>query len=473
MKRHHELDLDGSWSFRLDPDALGEHYPEQLDIPWSFDARWMNRDHAEGEWQTITVPSCWQQHGHRYNGAAWYRKHIHNDLPADNNKRVWLSFEGVDYLADVWFNERYLGSHEGYFSSFEYEITPFVSPEDNLLAVRVESPNDISAKEAQPGQLKKYIKGALQRWDVNNPEVNPGGIWNHVRLYTTGPGKIQDLVIQTSIHELPPPHDITKPVEATLVLNVSISAAAGFNPTNLGRLTARLRRRDHENYECETSIPVKLLPGISSWPVLINLNQASLWYTWDLGTPHLYELVVCLEIDGAVSDRVFQTFGIRQIERGNGWETYLNGVRFYQRGANYLSDQFLSNMDRARYEQDIALLREANLNTVHPFAVVEKQVFYDLCDEAGILVYQDFPMWLTMDNGSDLVRRAEGQLKELIAQFHHHPSIAIWNFGSQPSVANFEKLGAFLTQTARQLDPSRIAHQANSMIDRHGRSSTR
>ena len=63
-------------------------------------------------------------------------------------------------------------------------------------------------------------------------------------------------------------------------------------------------------------------------------------------------------------------------------------------------------MTPERYKKDVELLREANLNTVHPFCVVEKQEFYDQCDRAGILVYQDFPMWLMMSNTSDLVRRS-------------------------------------------------------------------
>jgi beta-mannosidase len=121
-------------------------------------------------------------------------------------------------------------------------------------------------------------------------------------------------------------------------------------------------------------------------------------------------------------------------------------------------------MTPERYRQDAALLREANLNTVHPFAVVEKQAFYDECDRAGLLVYQDFPMWLTMQNSGDLARRATAQLRELIEQFGHHPSIGIWNFGSQPSPANFKKLGSALLETARALDPGRILHQANAYV---------
>ncbi len=139
-------------------------------------------------------------------------------------------------------------------------------------------------------------------------------------------------------------------------------------------------------------------------------------------------------------------------------------MRFFQRGANYLSDQFLSLMDRERYAKDINLLKEANLNTVHTFCVVEKQVFYDLCDAAGLLVYQDFPIWLMADNSSDLVRRAIGQAQELIDQFGNHPSIGIWNYGSQPSPANFEKLCSALALYARRNDPGRIVNQANAIF---------
>jgi beta-mannosidase len=122
-------------------------------------------------------------------------------------------------------------------------------------------------------------------------------------------------------------------------------------------------------------------------------------------------------------------------------------------------------MTTERYAVDVDLLKQANLNTVHPFCVVEKQAFYDQCDQAGVLVYQDFPMWLMMNNSSDLVRRASAQMRDLILQFGHHPCIGIWNCGSQPSVANFEKLGAALAHTARELDPTRIVHQANALVD--------
>ena len=469
INRPNELDLGGKWFFRLDHDDLGEHFPERLDIPWVYDARWMNLDHDIREWSPIRVPACWQEEGYAYNGVAWYRTTLPAETAARSDRRYWLCFSGVDYFSDVWVNEHYLGSHEGYFSSFQYEITPYLSSEPNLLVVRVDSPNDILSKERQYGQLKSLLKGALQRWDVNNPEVNPGGIWNNVTLYSTGSGAIQAVDLQTMIHQLPDAQSPLSGVPVSVLLQVSLTGFPLPDISTEASLRVRLRQKDQSDAVAEATVPLPLLPGPSVWPVAIDLDRAELWYTWDLGEQHLYEAEITLNVNGEVSDQVYRTFGFRKIEQRQGWELYLNGLPFYQRGANYLSDQFLSSMDMARYQRDIELLREANLNTVHPFAVIEKQVFYDLCDRAGLLVYQDFPMWLTMDNTSDLVRRAGQQLRELIAQFSHHPCIGVWNFGSQPSVANFQKLGAHLTQLAKELDPSRVAHQANAMIDRHGR----
>ena len=459
-----EVSLSGIWRFRCDPDELGEHFPQQLDVPWRFDSRWMDFLHNDTEWEKIRVPSCWQEEGYGYNGAAWYRNRFVSPASSRGNERMWLRFDGVDYYADVWLNERYLGSHEGYFSAFQFETTPYLKPEPNLLVVRVDSPNDIRAKERQRGQLKSLIKGALQRWDANNPEVNPGGIWGDVKVITTGPGAILSTTAVTSIPRLPGMSNLGEQVPATAVVSTRVAAFEPAFRHSTVWLGVRLRPVNFEGPTVETRNRIQPLPQPCVWTATIDVEEARLWYTWDLGTPNLYEVEVWLEVDGEISDAIQQTFGFRQIERGIGWETYLNGVRLFQRGANYLSDQLLSTMSEDRYEADLQLFREANLNTLHAFAVVEKHSLYDMCDRLGILVYQDFPAWLAMDNSSDLVRRATLQLEELVTQFGHHPCIGVWNFGSQPSVANFRKLASALAARAKELDPSRIVNQANAIF---------
>lgn len=466
MNHRNETKLNGNWRFRVDPDKLGEHFKEQLDACFRFDARWMDGVYDDSEWVEMKVPANWQTENLNYNGVAWYRRRF--PMQKGENSRIFLRFDGVDYFSDVWLNDHYLGSHEGYFSAFQYEVTPYLRQGENLLAVRVDAPNDLCSKERQTWQFKNQVKGALQRWDMNDPDVNPGGIWNDVKFIETGPGAISRIKIHGKILSMLDQYTLDQPVQAHASIEVIV---AGFSPTTLdsqAQLRVRITPVNLEGDVSEASLPIDALEDEANWIVTLEIDEAHLWNTWDLGSPCLYDVSVALEVNGSISDEVHQNYGFRRIRRGEGWETILNGVRIFQRGANYLSDQLLSRMTPERYVKDIELLKEANLNTVHPFALVERQEFYDQCDLHGIMAYQDFPIWLEASNSGDLVRRSLSQLRELVEQYGHHPSICIWNFGSQPSVANFTKLCSALTKAARELDPTRISNQANALIDPTG-----
>ena len=456
------IDLGGMWRLRLDPRDFGEHFSDELNVTHTYDARWMSMDYDDSKWDQIQVPACWQTKGFDYNGIAWYRTSFSIPNKIDQSKRVWLQFDGVDYFADVWLNGRYLGSHEGFFGGFGFDITSYLQKE-NQLTVRVDSPRDMPGEENEIGQLKTIFKGALERWDVNDSEVSPGGIWNDVKLIVTGPIRIERMKIQAHPLSLPPMGAPDTPVEALLTVEAALSLGSNHNPTETP-LTFSITPAGETIPVFQKTETMMLLPGQQTSRFEFTLSEVYLWWTWDLGQPNLYKLNLTVGDPDSPHDQIGQTFGVRKIERRDGWETYLNNVRFFQRGANYLSDQFLSLMTPERYATDINLLKEANLNTVHPFCVVEKQEFYDQCDAAGLLVYQDFPIWLMASNTSDFVRRAMAQAKEMIDQFGHHPSIGIWTYGSQPSRANFEKLCSALVTMAQQEDPTRIIHQANALF---------
>jgi beta-mannosidase len=458
------IDLNGEWKFRLDPNDLGEKFADQLNWTHKYDARWMGDDYDDSQWDKISVPSCWQTEGHDYNGVAWYRRIF--PLPVESEhpeQQVLLRFEGVDYYADVWLNGHYLGSHEGYFGSFDFPVTPYLR-DKNILCVRVDSPREFRGEEHEVGQLKNTFKGALERWDVNNPEVSPGGIWNDVKLISTGQTRIESL--RATGHPLTFP-SLGEPdtlVEALVAVEIDLTSVSKHLPLT-AKLEVEVSPVNHKSPSVSMTYEVELVPGPQTMNFKLRMPEAKLWWTWDLGQPNLYNIHIKVNTLNEMSDEVETIFGIRQIERRNGWETFLNGVRFFQRGANYLSDQFLSLMSQKRYVEDVKLLKNANLNTVHPFCVIEKQTFYDACDKAGILVYQDFLIWLMGSNESDFVRRGITQLDELIKQFGNHPSIGIWTFGSQPSQANFEKLCSALSHFARWADPTRIINQANGAIE--------
>ena len=166
------------------------------------------------------------------------------------------------------------------------------------------------------------------------------------------------------------------------------------------------------------------------------------------------------EVLDETSDRI----GLRHLRKVPGtWESYINGKRFFGRGPNYLSEQYQSNMIREKYANHVRLMREANMNMVRVYIVVEKEEFYDECDEQGVLVLQDFPMAGRMSNTGDLVRRAVVQARDMVNQLYNHPSIVTWCWGAQPGIKNFEKLGSALAQASVEEDPFRFLQQGSGV----------
>jgi beta-mannosidase len=452
MQHLRAVSLAGPWRFRTDPDGLGDL--TEAEVVHTADDRYGFHlpAHDDSAWQTIPVPGNWQQFGHDYNGVAWYRtRFVRPEMPVDGIAR--LRFAGVDYYADVWLNGFYLGAHEGYFAPFLFDCTPWLE-EENLLVVRVESPNDVRVRHRREHEEKTLIKGALQDWDVNNLDVNPGGIWSDVTLLLSGPQYIESVRADADLAA----HAASGRASIALRLTLVNTLPAGLD----ARVRLTLAPATFTGQTIEEEGRIRLLSGPNTHTLWLQVPDARLWWTWDQGRPDLYELTVSVGTDDIPSDSVTDRIGLRTVERrGEGWATYLNGHRLFWRGANYLSDQLLGAMTPERYARDVRLLREANMNVVRPFCVVEHPDFYAACDAAGILVYQDFPMQWRMSNSSDLVRRATRQAEEMIALLANRPSVFLYCYGSEPGEANFKKLGMALAATSRAADPTRITHQAN------------
>jgi len=444
--------LNGRCKYKLDPTNLGEKYPEDLIRTYKRECRYMSPDYDDRDWDEIKVPSCWQTQGYNYNGIAWYRRRF--TLATSQADKVYrLKFKGVDYFADVWINGFYLGSHEGFFNKFEYDITERIKGGENLLVVRVESPNDVNIFDEEDHERKTLIKGALQDWDVNNLSANPGGIYNEVLVEVSNFIYIKNIRIDSLLNN--------KGDQAKVCLR--ITAVNHFLEYKDCEVKIKIRPKNFDAEKIYITSDAILRPGESEKEIFVTIVDPKLWWTWDLGEPNLYQAGVEIWVDGKFYDSISTTFGIRTIERKDGsWETYLNGKRIFFRGTNYLSDQFLSNMNMEKYKRDIQLVKEANMNTIRSFCIVEKEEFYQCCDEAGIMVYQDFPMQWRMSNSSDLVRRAVLQVKDMVNQLYNHPSVVIWCLGSEPGKKNFEKLGMVLASEVKNLDKSRIIQQANA-----------
>lgn len=450
MRRHRKaISLNGRWKFKTDADGQGDfEEPNATTESWQRTVRFFDPEYDDSGWDEITVPACWQAEGYRYNGIAWYRTRFDHQ-PDERNNVARLSFSGVDYFADVWLNGYYLGSHEGFFNHFALDASKWIRQGKNLLVVKVEAPDP-------PGSNRVLIKGALKgrSWDCNDPEVDPGGIYNDVRLLLSRDVYVDrikatahvDLEKMTGrVHcksRICNATDIVKTVDLRIVIS----------PDNFSGKTSSV------------TISHLIVPGMSEIDSWIDVEDPKLWWPWDMGEQNLYRISVAVKEGPQVLDEIADRIGLRDLRKKEGtWESYINGKRIFGRGPNYLSDQLQSNMTREKYDVDVQLMKDANMNMVRVYIVVEKEEFYDACDEKGVLVYQDFPVAGRMSNTGDLIRRAVPQARDMVNQLYNHPSIVIWCWGAQPGIKNFEKLGMALARTSKEEDPYRFIQQGSSV----------
>lgn len=159
-----------------------------------------------------------------------------------------------------------------------------------------------------------------------------------------------------------------------------------------------------------------------------------------------------------------------------------DGKPFFVRGTNYIPSQYLSQMTRADFERDLKLMKDAHLNAVRVHAHVLPDVFYELCDELDLMVWQDFPLQWGYVDTPEFHAEALRQLEEMIRQLGHHPSIALWcvhNESPWDAVWMAEKYGVTydphhnrdldrkLAARAREIDPERYAHENSGSGDAH------
>lgn len=367
----------------------------------------------EKDMENIGVPSHYQTHPkfQYYPEEVVYRRKFLLDKK-EQGKTVLLRFEGVFYSCNVFLNEKYLGEHRGYFAPFEFDITDIVDFDDeNLLVMAVSCP------EEKVVYQKKMITGVFSRWDCKPPHIQPGGIWQEVNLAIGEEVyfkncSLETLSLDNNSAKINLILQFTSKVEKNISLNYKII------PYNF----------EGESLRDGLSVAVNL--GENTVKKEIEIKEPHLWWTYDVGFPHLYQIEVEMLDEEKILDTFTFTTGIRMVQMKN-WHVYLNGKRVFLRGTNYApADIRLSEATRELYENDLKLIKEANINSLRIHAHIEKKCFYEMLDEAGIFAWQDFPLqWYYVKEIKD---EAISQIKEMVNILRHHPSIGIWCCHNEP-----------------------------------------
>lgn len=433
------MHLDGLWRYLVDEDA-------------AFD---VDNLPSSDHWKAMQIPNNWQLAGlENYNGVVWFRRRF--SFSPNAGKRVWLRFLGVDYFAQAWLNARCLGAHEGYFQPFEFDITEAVQPGENELVVRVDSPKETPGKE-WPSK-KHLIKGVFNHhdcrpgsWDPDQgQDGNTGGIWNNVLIYETGNIRIESMKIVSLLLD-----------DGTAVLTFDVGAENYGKGAEIVEASFKIQPDNFMGELLTRKWEEVLPPGRTEIHRVVQIKNPSLWWTWEHGEQNLYRAELRLSQDQQLQDERSERFGIREVtvDKEHGWK--LNGKPFFPRGTNVIPAQWLAEYDEAKIAKDIALLREANVNAVRVHAHVTRSEFYEACDEAGILMWQDFPLQWSYEESEEFYNNAARQLREMIALLYNHPSIGVWCCHNEPST-NTGTLDNFLYQVAKEADGSRyVEHHSD------------
>lgn len=363
----------------------------------------------------------------------WVYKKFFRAEEAWKGKKIRLHYEGIDYAAEFYLNGKYLGSHEGMFMPVEFDVTEHILfDEENIVSVVID---EAPREQPQVGYSSRVTttKARVNYWWDFATRLVPLGIWDEVYLLVTEHTHIADVKTSTDIAD-----DYLK---ADTGHKIAVCSPEEQN------VTVKVRLSDEHAVIQESVQEYRLRPGHNLVEVGFTVNQPQLWWPNGYGSQPLYTLEVMLLKGNEVLDRNTSNFGIRKIERetNDGFDdapSYVikvNGERIFIKGWNWVPiDLMYGRKKEERYKQLLTLARDAHVNLLRVWGggLIEKKIFYDICDRYGILVWQEFNQSSSgIENKPNedpvYIARLEEYAKEVVLKRSQHASLAIWCGGNE------------------------------------------
>jgi beta-mannosidase len=360
--------------------------------------------------------------------------------------RLELVFEGLDTYADVDLNGRRLLSADNMFRTYRIDVKEWVRPSGNRLRVRFRSPirEGLARLEQHgyglPATNDDSVTGGLgdrkvsaftrkapyhYGWDWG-PRFVTSGIWRTVALEGWSDCRIADLFIR---------QDEVSARRANVTAIVQIDS--DFDGVASLTLTTEDLRWDAE---------LDLHAGRNVIEVPCVIAEPRLWWCRGMGEQPLYHFQATLSREGVIADVRRVRTGLRQIRlvrqpdaHGTTFYFELNGVPVFAKGANHIpGDSFLAEMTESRYRHEIASAVEANFNMLRVWGggIYEHDAFYDLCDEYGIMVWQDFMFACSMYPGDEsFLESVRLEAEDNLQRLRNHPCIVLWCGNNEIDIA--------------------------------------
>ena len=429
--------------------AQAERKSVSLNNGWEFRQRIGRVDAVQGQWHPVAVPGVVHTDLLRnklipdpffrsnesalqwIENADWeYRSTFQATPEALKHSHVDLVFEGLDGPAEVYLNDKLILTADNMFREWRVEVKSQLKAGANQLLVVFPSPI-IEARKIAAGDFwrqqtqtpeKSYLRKAAYEygWDWG-PRFVLSGIWRPVKLDVWDDAKISNL----HIRQLDINSEIAHTVAETEITSAQKSAATVTVDYEYGGKKA------------STSRDVELNPGVNHIDLPIDIAHPDLWYPNGYGRQAVYAFHTQLKTGGRVQDDQTVRTGLRSIvlrrdldQWGRSFEFVVNGIPVFAKGADVIPfDSFPTRVTTVQYRRVLESAKAANMNMIRHWGggYYETDEFYALCDELGIMIWQDFMFgneWQpgTYDFKQNVAKEAEYQIKRL----RDHPSIVVW-----------------------------------------------
>ncbi|GIO28866.1 MULTISPECIES: glycoside hydrolase family 2 protein [Paenibacillus] len=388
--RENWTNLNGAWNFRFDDADVGEQEKWQegfqsdlkINVPFTYETK------ASGIGRE-------EHHSH-----VWYHRPL--EVPREYaGKRVLLHFQAVDYVAKVWINGTYVGCHQGGYSAFTFDITPYISVgATNQLTVKVEDTMDATQPRGK------------QRWVENNFEcfyVQTTGIWQTVWLEVVEPVHLDAV-------------KITPDVDARAVrFEYQVDGSLAGKEIRLETIIS-LKGKQMKKASLVIDRPWLQLDV----DLVHEANGPWKQYLWSPERPNLYDVEFILYQGEEKIDHVYSYFGMRKISIEKD-KVLLNNVPIYQRlvlDQGYWPESHLTPPSEEAILEDIDKIMQMGYNGVRKHMKVEDSRFLYWCDVKGLLVWSE--MAATFEFNDNAIQRFTSEWMEVVRQQYNHPSIITW-----------------------------------------------
>ena len=371
--------------------------------------------------------------GNYYRGITWYRKHL--SMKKNKNKKYFLKFNASNLVTTVYFNGQLLGTHEGGYTSFVYDITDYLVGGENVIAVKV---NNGSSLQIAPLSADYTFYNGIYR-DVEIMELN------NIHFDKEHYGSDGILFKQnTNATDLSTTLTVLSRVKSDVKKNISLN----------------INIKDASNTSIYSqSYDVSLSKGLNEISKDVQLTNITLWN--GKINPYLYTVDVNLVDGEEVCDSYSHKYGFRtyEVDYNNGF--LLNGKQYNLRGVNRHQQKkglgwCLSELDD---DYDFELIEDLGANAIRLAHYPQSNYIYNKCDELGIIVWSEIPFVNDALATNAFKENLKTQLQEMIYQHYNSTCIAVWgmfneigNGSVSNSITNASTIVPELVTLAKSID---------------------